>query len=172
MGQEPNRRAAGSWLSGPRVDDVAAKDNEYPGQDLGLPSAGPASLAPGSRRVAALFVDWLMAYAVAFLFVDGSGTLESRFNAASLPQLAIWFVVGVGTVTLFGFTPGQFALGLRVIRVDLGADANAQMRAAVGIIRAVVRQLLIVVIVPALINDNNGRGLHDRVTQTAVVRSR
>ena len=28
------------------------------------------------------------------------------------------------------------------------------------------------VVVPALINDNNGRALHDRVTRTAVVRSR
>ena len=46
------------------------------------------------------------------------------------------------------------------------------MRAAVGVVRALVRQLLIVVVVPALINDNNGRALHDRVTRTAVVRSR
>ncbi len=171
MGQQSGRRAAGSWLSGPRLDDVATKDNEYPGQDLGLPADGPGSLAGGWRRVMGLLVDWLAAYALAFAFVAGEPTFEAKLNAVAFPQLAIWFVVGVGTVTLFGFTPGQFAVGLRVIRVDLGAD-NGQMRAAVGIVRALVRQLLIVVIVPALINDNNGRALHDRVTQTAVVRSR
>ena len=172
MGQQSGRRAAGSWLSGPRVDDIAAKDNEYPGQDLGLPAEGPGSLATGWRRCGGLLVDWLMAYAVAFVFVANEPTIEERVAAVSLPQLAIWFVVGVGTVTLFGFTPGQFAVGLRVIRVDLGADENAAMRAAVGVVRALVRQLLIVVVVPALINDNNGRALHDRVTRTAVVRSR
>ena len=74
-------------------------------------------------------------------------------------------------MTLFGFTPGQFAVGLRSAST-FGADENAAMRAAVGVVRALVRQLLIVVVVPALINDNNGRALHDRVTRTAVVRSR
>ncbi|MFT3900385.1 MAG: RDD family protein [Gordonia sp. (in: high G+C Gram-positive bacteria)] len=171
MGSDPKRRAAGGWLSGPRVDDTAAKDNEYPGQDLGLPAAGPGSLPSGARRVGGLFLDWIMAYAAAFLFVGNAATVEERLAAVTFPQLAIWFVIGVGTVTLFGFTPGQFAVGLRVIRVDLG-DANTEMRAAVGVFRAVVRQVLIVLIVPALINDNNGRALHDRVTQTAVVRSR
>ncbi|GAB09029.1 hypothetical protein GOARA_026_00590 [Gordonia araii NBRC 100433] len=172
MGQQSGRRAAGSWLSGPRVDDAAAKDNEYPGQDLGLPAVGPGSLASGWRRCVGLLVDWLMAYAIAFLVVGEASSIEERLRAVTLPQLGIWFAVGVFTVTLFGFTPGQFAVGMRVIRVDLGPDENPRMRAAVGIVRALFRQLLIVVIVPALINDNNGRALHDRVTQTAVVRSR
>lgn len=172
MGQQSGRRAAGSWLSGPRVDDVAAKDNEYPGQDLGLPTDGPGALASGWRRCGGLLADWLMAYAVAFVFVAGEPTVEAKLNAVAAPQLAVWFIIGVFTVTLFGFTPGQYVAGLRVIRVDLAPDENAQLRAAVGIVRALVRQLLIVVIVPALINDNNGRALHDRVTRTAVVRSR
>ncbi|GED98549.1 RDD family protein [Gordonia crocea] len=172
MGQQSGRRAAGSWLSGPRVDDVATKDNEYPGQDLGLPQSGPGALATGWRRVGGLLVDWLMAYAVAFFFVAGEPTIEAKINAIALPQLAVWFVVGVATVTLFGFTPGQYVVGLRVIRVDFEPTENASMRAAVGVLRAFVRQLLITVIVPALINDNNGRALHDRVTQTAVVHSR
>ncbi|QKT07636.1 RDD family protein [Gordonia sp. X0973] len=172
MGQQSGRRAAGSWLSGPRVDDIATRDNEYPGQDLGLPEHGPGSLASGWRRCCGLLLDWLMAYALAFLFVGNASTFEAKINAAALPQLGIWFAIGVVSITLFGFTPGQFAAGLRVIRVDLGVDENARMRAAVGIGRALVRQVLIVVIVPALINDNNGRALHDRITRTAVVRSR
>ena len=40
-----------------------------------------------------------MAYAVAFVFVANEPTIEERVAAVSLPQLAIWFVVGVGTVT-------------------------------------------------------------------------
>jgi hypothetical protein len=35
----------------------------------------------------------------------------------------------------------------------------------------VYRTLLLFLLVPALIYDRNGRGLHDRLTDTAVVRS-
>jgi hypothetical protein len=42
----------------------------------------------------------------------------------------------------------------------------------VGIVRAVVRGLLIALVVPALFTDADGRGLQDRATATAVVRSR
>ena len=41
-----------------------------------------------------------------------------------------------------------------------------------GPIRALARQVLIVFIVPALMNDYNGRALHDRATGTAMIRTR
>jgi hypothetical protein len=65
-----------------------------------------------------------------------------------------------------------------VARVDYGPDrTEAEVTgevpvAAVGILRALGRQVLIVFLVPALINDYNGRALHDRATGTALVRSR
>jgi hypothetical protein len=40
------------------------------------------------------------------------------------------------------------------------------------VLRALARQLLIVFLVPPLINDTDGRGLHDRATGTALVRTR
>ncbi|GAB33492.1 transporter [Gordonia otitidis] len=163
-------RATGSWLSGPQAgQDV---DVEYRGADLGLPEAGPGSLAGGWHRVAGLMVDWIIAGGLSLLFV--------RFCSPDMGTviLAVWFVVGVLTVTLFGFTPGQFAAGTRVARVDLGPERTAAELedttgfAAVGPIRALARQLLIVFIVPALMNDYNGRALHDRATGTAMIRTR
>ncbi len=77
-------------------------------------------------------------------------------------MLVVWFVLGVVSVRLFGFTPGQFALGLMVISVD--------GRLHVGIGRAAVRGLLIGLVVPPLFTDSDGRGLQDRLTATAVVR--
>jgi uncharacterized RDD family membrane protein YckC len=68
------------------------------------------------------------------------------------------------TLTAFGFTPGQFITGLRVARVDGGER--------VGLLRSLGRQILIVFLVPPLINDADGRGLHDRATGTALVRTR
>ncbi|MGZ6778839.1 MAG: RDD family protein, partial [Mycobacterium sp.] len=76
--------------------------------------------------------------------------------------LLIWFVLGAASVRLFGFTPGQYALGLIVIPVD--------NRQHVGLGRAVVRGLLIALVVPPLFTDSDLRGLHDRLTKTAVVR--
>ena len=67
---------------------------------------------------------------------------------------------------------------MRVARVDYGVERNTaeatgeQSPAAVGIVRAFFRQLLMIFLVPALINDYNGRALHDRATGTALVRTR
>ncbi|NED66843.1 RDD family protein, partial [Streptomyces sp. SID10244] len=109
---------------------------------------------------------------ISLLFVSfGSPTLGTTV-------LGVWFVLGVVAVTFFGFTPGQFALGLRVARVDFGPDrAEAEATgevpfAAVGILRTLGRQVLIVFLVPAVINDYNGRAMHDRATGTALVRTR
>jgi uncharacterized RDD family membrane protein YckC len=38
--------------------------------------------------------------------------------------------------------------------------------------RAVVRTALLMLLIPALVVDADGRGLHDRLTDTAVVRER
>lgn len=165
-------RATGSWLSGPDMGPADGVDVEYRGADLGLPETGPGSLVSGWPRVAALMVDWLLAGGVSLLFV--------RFGSPSLGTavLGVWFLIGFVSVSFFGFTPGQFALGLRVARVDHGPDrardevAGKVPFAAVGVIRAFARQILIVFLVPALMNDYNGRALHDRATGTAMVRSR
>jgi len=165
-------RVTGSWLSGPQIGPSSGVENEYRGQDLGLPESGPGSLATGWPRVAGLLVDWLIAAGLALLFVG----FYSPHLATT--QLGVWFVMGIFAVTLFGFTPGQLVIGMRVARVDFGAERNTaeatgeQSPAAVGIVRAFFRQLLMIFLVPALINDYNGRALHDRATGTALVRTR
>ncbi|GAC69485.1 RDD family protein [Gordonia soli] len=165
-------RITGSWLSGPQAGAGNQPDVEYRGEDLGLPESGPGALAGGWQRVLALMVDWLLSGGIALLFVDfGSPIIGTTV-------LGVWFVIGVVSITFFGFTPGQFAVGLRVARVDHGpergaAEARGEVPpAAVGIIRALARQVLIVFLVPALINDYNGRAMHDRATGTGLVRTR
>lgn len=179
------RDAAGTWLTGPYQ---APGEVEYRGADLGLPETGPGSIAGGWRRVMGLLVDWIVAGVLAFVFVGPRGAYEQNghvysafemtVRAISLPQFITWFVVGVLAVAVFGYTPGQFAVGTRVARVDFGAQrgaaeaAGTEPRAAVGIVRALFRQLLIPFLVPALINDYNGRAMHDRATGTAIVCTR
>ncbi|MCA2243046.1 RDD family protein [Mycobacterium sp. WUMAC-067] len=131
----------------------------YPGEKLGLPQSGPGSLARMGRRLGALTIDWLIALGLAALAMRFGWFPEAALATA---ELVIWFVLGVVSVRLFGFTPGQLALGLQVVAVD--------GRGMVGVGRAVVRGLLVGTVVPALFTDWDGRGLQDRLTATAVVR--
>ena len=153
-------RITGSWLSGPQSalhDGV--EDGTYRGEELGLAESGPGALASSWHRCVGLLVDWLMCGGISLLFVQ-----DLQSSSLSTIVLLVWFVVGALTLAAFGFTPGQFITGLRVARVDGGAR--------VGLLRALGRQILIVFLVPPLINDADGRGLHDRATGTALVRTR
>ena len=145
----------GSWLSGP---ESLGNPSGYPGQRLGLPESGPGSMARLGRRAGALVVDWLIAYGLAGLGLT-LGMLDMRMLATAV--LVVWFLLGVVSVRLFGFTPGQYLLGLRVASVD--------HRLHVGTGRAVARGLLIALVIPALFTDSDGRGFQDRLTATAVV---
>ena len=152
----------GSWLSGPPPlgpEPTDRRPNDYPGQRLGLPQDGPKSLARMGRRIGALIIDWLIAYGLAALIMS-FGWIS--LQVLSTAVLVVWFVIGALSVRLFGFTPGQYALGLIVIPVD--------NREHVGFGRALARGLLIALVIPPLFTDTDLRGLHDRLTMTAVVR--
>lgn len=151
-------RSIASWLSGPGPLD-SGRPRRYPGETLGLPESGPGSLARMGRRLAALLVDWLLAYGLA-AFGMTFGLISPRLLSSAI--LVIWLVLGLLAVRLFEFTPGQFSLGLRVASVD--------ERQHVGIGRAAVRGVMIALVIPALFVDVDGRGLQDRLTATAVVR--
>lgn len=156
-------RSIVSWLSGPGPLE-SGPPQQYPGERLGLPERGPGSLARLGRRLAALLVDWLLAVGLAGLAVPfGFAHTEHFLNSGDWQTTAsaIWLVLGVVAVRLFGFTPGQFALGLQVASVD--------ERIHVGLGRAVLRGVLIALVVPALFVDVDGRGVQDRLTATAVV---
>jgi hypothetical protein len=111
------------------------------------------------RRLAALMIDWLISYGLAALAM-AFGVFSERTLATAV--LVIWFLLGLVAVRLFSFTPGQLALGLQVASVD--------GRVPVGLGRLAVRGLLVAMVVPALFTDSDGRGIHDRLTGTAMVR--
>ncbi|MDJ0393023.1 RDD family protein [Rhodococcus sp. G-MC3] len=154
-------RITGSWLSGPnaaRSDD--GTEQSYPGEWLGLPSDGPGALAGLGRRIAALLIDWLMSMGIAALIVN----VFSIDQSLSTITLLVWFVVGVGAVSIFSFTPGQLVAGIQVTRIDAAAR--------VGFVRALVRTFFILFVFPAVISDQDGRGMHDRATGTAMLLGR
>ncbi|MEU9334568.1 RDD family protein [Streptomyces sp. NPDC048290] len=152
------RQAIGSWLSGPRaaMEDAGA-DFGYRGEQLGLPEEGSGSLARPGRRLGALLVDWALCFLIAYsLVTDGYDQ-----PATSNWTLLIFFGLGVLTVGTLGFTPGKRLFGLRVVSLATGTVHPG---------RAVLRTALLCLAVPALVWDRDGRGLHDRLAQTAEVR--
>ena len=137
------------------VRDVEPPSQErVRGASLGLPAEGPGSLASFGTRVVAFLVD-----AIAAGFIAGIFTAPHLPANWSLLSLA---VIYVGGLAAFGQTPGMRLCGLRL------AHPHPEQRLALW--RAVVRTALLYLLVPALIVDADGRGLHDRATDTAVVR--
>ncbi|QEV52101.1 RDD family protein [Streptomyces platensis] len=128
----------------------------YRGQQLGLPEEGPGSIARPGRRFAALFIDWALCLLIAYGLLSGG-----KAQAASNWALVVFAVLSVLTVGTVGFTPGKRLLGLRVISEDGGR---------ISLPRVVVRTVLLVVVIPAVVWDQDGRGLHDRVTRAVQVR--
>ena len=137
-------------------DARPASQQRVRGASLGLPESGPGSLASFSSRVLAFVADAVLAALAAALF-----TAPDLPRNWSLLSLALIYVVAL---VFFGQTPGMRLLGLRL--------AHPREGQRLALWRAVVRTALLMLLVPALVVDADGRGLHDRLTDTAVVRER
>jgi len=125
----------------------------------GLPPNLPWEVAGFGRRVGALAIDWLVSTGVALLLVGASGYLS---NQASLATLLV-FAIEVTLLTwLMGASFGQRLLGLSVVRTD-------GQRLSLG--RALLRTLLICLVIPAVVMDSYGRGLHDKAVDSIVIRT-
>lgn len=112
------------------------------------------------RRVVAFLIDWFASVLVALAAFPqfGYGTNESMLLTV------VVFAVEVTVLTwLTGASFGQRILGLRVVSIQGGR---------LPLWRVVVRTLLLLLVIPAVVYDDQGRGLHDRVAGSVVVRVR
>src|SRR6476469_3735666 len=137
------------------VSTEGTAEQYYPGRGLGLPAQGVGSVASLGRRIGAFVIDIVLSALVAWVI-----------TAPEPPQnmsLLVWAVMTVVTVGLFGITPGQAVLGIRVVPFGGGSLVCAW---------AIPRTLLVFVIIPPLLVNVDGRGLHDRLCRTIVLRTR
>ena len=139
-------------------DDYAVV--RWPGENLGLPESGPGAMASVMRRAVGVFIDWGICWLISGLIVMNT----DAFGGTATLTYFLWWVLGIITGWLFARTPGMAVLGMGVARVDKPGEI-------VGFWRAAVRTILTGFIFPAAIVDANGRGMHDRATGTAVIRS-
>lgn len=143
-------------------NSAATSPQRYRGERLGLPASGSRSLASTGARVGAFLVDCIASGLIASLFVHRSdlhGAAARLPGSWSLIPLAVDYLAGL---VLGGQTLGMYLFGLRVVRVDREARITPWL--------AVVRTVMLFLLVPAVIVDRDGRGMHDRATGTAVVR--
>lgn len=153
-----DRRVLGSWLEGPRAAAEAQGVVFAPkGERLGLPLDGQGSIAPVGRRLVAFLLDSL----AAVLVVLTTGTRPSDRDYGTL-VLIVFFLL---TTLALGFT-GR-TLGQAVMRMQLLDLRSSRFQP----LRVVLRQLLLLLLVPACIWDSDGRGLHDKAAGTVLVRS-
>ncbi|MCK2220606.1 RDD family protein [Actinomadura sp. ATCC 31491] len=142
-----------TWLGGVRSAGI---DLGYPGERLGLPEEGSGSVSGWGRRIGALVIDWMICTWVVvqlLLRIDPAGS-----PWAPVAVFALQYLLLVG---FMGQTFGHRLMGVRVAAMD-GGDPR--------LLPVAVRTVLLCLAVPALIWDRDHRGLHDRVSNTVVVR--
>jgi uncharacterized RDD family membrane protein YckC len=139
--------------------DTPGPGRRVAGQRLGLPTSGAGSVATWGRRIGALFIDWFTASVVVLVIARGTSPWTPG-SPAQLWPLVAWAVIVWLSTGLTGASPGQHLLNLRVIRLD---------RNPVGLWNGLVRTLLIALVVPPLVADDDRRGWHELAVGTVVV---
>jgi len=121
-------------------------------QPRDLPSAGLG------RRIAALVIDWLASLLIARVAFSqfAYGSVES-----SVATLAVFAAEVIVLTWLIGCSFGQRLVGIRVVRLD---------GQRLDLWRAALRTLLICLVIPAVVYDADGRGLHDRAVGSIAIR--
>ena len=126
-------------------------------------TAAPSDFASWPRRIAALFIDWLVATLLTIGFI-GPGEYFAVGSGASNWVLLVFAGVTTVLTGLAGGSFGQLLLGIRVRRLD---------GRPIGLLGALLRTVLICLVIPPLVfKPENGRGLHDIWTRSAAYRQR
>ena len=155
-------RWTGTWLSGLAAAGVDTTPDGWRGRRLGLPPEGPGALATTGVRVAAFIVDLVAgAFIGRLVLIFLPGLTEQEGSV--LQSAAVAFEILVLTA-LTGQSLGMRLFGIRVVRLTARDGAP-------GFLPAAIRTLLLILIVPALAFDRDGRGMHDKAADTAVVRT-
>ncbi len=126
------------------------ESTNWAGKRLGLPETGSGSLAKMGRRILALGIDWALALMVSRAFFGSDNTATLTFF-----MLEQWLLVAT-----IGNSFGHLIAGIKVRKLD---------GSYVGLVPALIRIGLILLVIPAVIWDADNRGLHDKAAKTVLV---
>ena len=117
------------------------------------PAADPTFTPPTlGRRFGALIIDWVLCLLVSGIFAD---PVSDGWAPVLVLILEYGFFLG-----LFAQTPGMYITRIRCVS---WADGGR-----IGVLRGLLRGVLLALVVPALIMDGNRRGLHDRAANSVI----
>jgi uncharacterized RDD family membrane protein YckC len=129
--------------------------------DAPAPGEGPPGPVAGiGRRFVAIVVDWLASIGISLVVFRGVSYGSPESSAAILLIFA-GEVILLTWLTSASF--GQRILGITVVRLD---------GSRLGLARVALRTLLICLVIPAVIYDSDGRGLHDRAVGSVALLTR
>lgn len=117
--------------------------------------------ATWSRRIAALFIDWIACTLAVIAFVGFDGYTEPGSPAG-------WYTLGVYVAEsalltwLVGGSFGKLIARLRVVPSD-------GRLLFINPLRILARQIAVVLVIPPLVFRSDGRGLHDMLAGTSTV---
>ena len=112
------------------------------------------------RRLAAITLDWLACYAIVAALSGGIGQMTPDRSPIIL---ALFFIEVTILTALTGASLGQKIFGLRVVRFSDGG--------AITPLQALIRTFFLVLVVTAVTYDENGRGIHERISKTVLARN-
>lgn len=165
-----SKRGSGGRSTPAGAPDAAASSGageaaggDYAGLRLGLPESGAGSLAHWGPRIVALVIDWVLANAAAYAVFRSTDIWQPPTTPADASPLIAFAVMTAGLVAILGSSIGHRVRHLQVVRLD-GRQ--------VGAWRAIVRTVLVLLVIPPLVVDADGRGLHDRAAGTILVTTR
>lgn len=118
----------------------------------------PRPVAGFGRRLVALAIDWLVAIGISLV---AFGQFAYGSPESSMAILLIFAVEVILLTWLTGSSFGQRIMGIAVLRVDGG-------RLDLG--RVSLRTLLLCLVIPPIVMDSDGRGLHDRAVGSVALR--
>ena len=112
------------------------------------------------RRFAALMVDWLACY---FIVAASAGGLGAMASNRSLSVLGLVFTEVLILSALQGATLGHRIFGIKIVRFTDGG--------AITPVQALIRSALLVTVIFAITFDENGRGMHERLSGSVLTRN-
>ena len=157
-------RWTGKWLSGLAEAGVDTRpEGGWKGRRWGLPPEGPGAVATTGSRVAAFALDVVFS-ALIGAFVNGllADATDTQHSLVSNGAFALQVLL---LTALTGQSLGKRVLGIRVVRLG-------QPDGPPGFLPAAIRTALVMLVIPAVFMDRDGRGLHDKAAGTLVVRTR
>jgi len=115
------------------------------------------------RRLAAISIDWLASYAIAFAFFAGGGNYSERVVGTRVSTPLVFVFEYAILVALTGASFGHRLLKLKVVDFNHGGMPNVR--------QVLIRTALVALVIAAITYDEDGRGIHERFSQTKLARA-